>query len=108
MPAPALGVKRRCLTCTAPFFDLNKSPIACPKCGAAFQVIALPRHLPGMRARAQIPMPASPVAQEEQVEATTDEASDENNIPEVEEDDETDLGSIADIDRDDESSKHHA
>jgi len=27
------GSKRRCLSCGAAFYDLNKSPILCPKCG---------------------------------------------------------------------------
>ena len=35
---PELGSKRQCLNCGAKFFDLNRDPILCPKCGAAFQV----------------------------------------------------------------------
>ena len=27
MSKPELGVKRRCLSCAAPFFDLNRTPI---------------------------------------------------------------------------------
>jgi uncharacterized protein (TIGR02300 family) len=30
------GAKRRCLSCGAAFYDLNKSPINCPKCDALF------------------------------------------------------------------------
>ncbi|PJI37479.1 TIGR02300 family protein [Ferrovibrio sp.] len=30
------GAKRRCLSCGAAFYDLNKSPITCPKCGTDF------------------------------------------------------------------------
>jgi len=30
------GAKRRCLSCGAAFYDLNKSPIICPKCGTEF------------------------------------------------------------------------
>lgn len=30
------GVKRVCLQCTTRFYDLNKSPILCPNCGAEF------------------------------------------------------------------------
>ncbi|WP_245258540.1 TIGR02300 family protein [Methylosinus sp. LW4] len=41
-----LGAKRRCLSCGAAFFDLNREPIACPKCDAIFQVVELPRSLP--------------------------------------------------------------
>jgi len=38
---PELGSKRQCLSCGAKFFDLNRDPILCPKCGAVFQ-IAMP------------------------------------------------------------------
>lgn len=32
-----LGAKRQCQSCGAKFFDLNKDPIVCPKCGTIFQ-----------------------------------------------------------------------
>ena len=32
-----LGTKRQCQNCGAKFFDLNKDPIVCPKCGTIFQ-----------------------------------------------------------------------
>jgi uncharacterized protein (TIGR02300 family) len=41
---PELGTKRQCQSCSAKFFDLNKDPIVCPKCGTVFQ---------GVTARAQ-------------------------------------------------------
>jgi len=56
---PELGSKRQCQSCGAKFFDLNKDPISCPKCGAIFQVAALSRA----PARA-----ASPVDDDEQPE----------------------------------------
>ena len=37
MAKPELGAKRQCQNCGAKFFDLNKDPIVCPKCGAVFQ-----------------------------------------------------------------------
>ncbi len=37
MAKPELGAKRQCQACGAKFFDLNKDPIACPKCGSVFQ-----------------------------------------------------------------------
>ncbi len=37
MAKPELGAKRQCQSCGAKFFDLNKDPIVCPKCGAIFQ-----------------------------------------------------------------------
>jgi uncharacterized protein (TIGR02300 family) len=33
---PELGAKRQCQNCGAKFFDLNRDPIVCPKCGTVF------------------------------------------------------------------------
>ncbi|HRK25477.1 MAG TPA: TIGR02300 family protein [Beijerinckiaceae bacterium] len=44
MAKPELGIKRQCLSCGAKFYDLNRDPILCPKCGAAFQVQQLIRR----------------------------------------------------------------
>lgn len=43
MAKPELGTKRQCQNCGAKFFDLNKDPIVCPKCGTVFQGAARPR-----------------------------------------------------------------
>ncbi|MBM3550856.1 MAG: TIGR02300 family protein [Alphaproteobacteria bacterium] len=43
MAKPELGAKRQCQSCGTRFFDMNKNPIACPKCGAIYQVVALTR-----------------------------------------------------------------
>ena len=37
MAKPELGAKRQCQHCGAKFFDLNRDPIVCPKCGTIFQ-----------------------------------------------------------------------
>ena len=34
MAKPEWGAKRRCLTCSTPFYDFGKKPANCPKCGA--------------------------------------------------------------------------
>ena len=36
MAKPELGAKRQCQNCGAKFFDLNRDPIVCPKCGTIF------------------------------------------------------------------------
>ncbi|HRJ69468.1 MAG TPA: TIGR02300 family protein [Beijerinckiaceae bacterium] len=43
MAKPELGMKRACLSCGAKFYDLNRDPILCPKCGAQFQVQVMRR-----------------------------------------------------------------
>jgi uncharacterized protein (TIGR02300 family) len=40
---PELGAKRQCQACGAKFFDLNKDPVVCPKCGTVFQGAARAR-----------------------------------------------------------------
>ena len=46
MAKPELGSKRLCQSCGAKFFDLNRDPILCPKCGATFVVSAATRAAP--------------------------------------------------------------
>jgi hypothetical protein len=43
------GSKRTCGGCSARFYDLRKSPIACPKCGTVLELHAVGR---GKRGRA--------------------------------------------------------
>jgi uncharacterized protein (TIGR02300 family) len=40
MTKPELGTKRLCPNCSARYYDLNTTPITCPKCGAPFEVVA--------------------------------------------------------------------
>lgn len=41
MAKPELGGKRLCQSCATKFYDLNRDPILCPKCGAQFVVPVL-------------------------------------------------------------------
>ena len=50
MAKPELGTKHQCQNCGAKFFDLNKEPIVCPKCGTVFQVAAAARARPAAKA----------------------------------------------------------
>ena len=38
MARPELGTKRVCADCGAKYYDLNRDPITCPKCGAIFEI----------------------------------------------------------------------
>ena len=55
MAKPELGTKRLCAGCGAKYYDLNKDPITCPKCGTVYEVAAVaPRGRPDpAAARAQ-------------------------------------------------------
>ena len=59
MAKPELGSKRQCMSCGAKFYDLNKDPAVCPKCGTVFHATALTRAAPPVVAR------AAPVAEED-------------------------------------------
>ena len=43
MAKAELGAKRVCQDCGTKFFDFNKDPVTCPKCGAAVQVAPPPK-----------------------------------------------------------------
>jgi uncharacterized protein (TIGR02300 family) len=64
---PELGTKRLCASCGAKFYDLNKDPIICPKCGTVYEVaVVAPRGRPdaAARAAAQAAEPELPEPQE--------------------------------------------
>jgi uncharacterized protein (TIGR02300 family) len=51
---PELGLKRQCMSCGAKFYDLNRDPPACPKCGTVFQAVALSRVAAPVATRAAV------------------------------------------------------
>jgi uncharacterized protein (TIGR02300 family) len=59
-----LGTKRLCPSCGARYYDLNKSPILCPRCGTQFEV-------PTGRSSRAAPAP-KPVVEDEEVEVETE------------------------------------
>jgi len=71
---PELGTKRLCASCGAKFYDLNKDPIHCPKCGAVYEVVVARATRPGAWAPAAAqrpPVPAEEVAAPEPQEVET-------------------------------------
>ena len=52
-----LGTKRTCPSCAARFYDLLKTPIVCPKCGASFMAAAILPSKGDMPAMAAPPPP---------------------------------------------------
>ncbi|MCX2724348.1 TIGR02300 family protein [Roseibium salinum] len=43
MAKPELGTKRLCPSCGAKYYDLNRTPITCPKCGTVFEAVMTSR-----------------------------------------------------------------
>lgn len=87
MAKPEWGAKRVCQSCGARFYDLGRSPIVCPSCGAVFDLEVL------NRARRARPTPRVAAAVEEDlVRDEPDELETESDLEEdveVEEDDAT-------------------
>lgn len=88
---PEWGTKRTCLSCGAKFYDLLRSPILCPACGAEFDVEAAGRARrarPAGRVGPAEPVIVAPVEGEELVEegvVELDELEAEAELEEAEE-----------------------
>jgi uncharacterized protein (TIGR02300 family) len=65
---PELGTKRLCANCSAKFYDLNKTPITCPKCHTVMELAAAPTRPRPEPARAAV----APVKEEAVVPETPD------------------------------------
>jgi uncharacterized protein (TIGR02300 family) len=61
-----LGTKRVCSDCAAKFYDLNKNPMVCPKCGHE-EAVTVPR------AKRKAPEPVAPVVKEAPAEKAKEE-----------------------------------
>ena len=79
MAKPDLGEKRACPECGSKFYDLNKNPALCPKCGHSFDPALLDDTMP---------VPTVPLKPEMDTEDDEDmdaeEATDEEDIDEEE------------------------
>ncbi|MCS6780865.1 MAG: TIGR02300 family protein [Geminicoccaceae bacterium] len=87
MAKPEWGTKRVCLSCGAKFYDLMRSPILCPACGAEFDVEAAGRARRARPAARPLPETETVVpAEAEEVEEEGIEPLDELEAePEIEE-----------------------
>lgn len=56
MVKPAWGIKRTCQSCDAKFYDLQREPIVCPKCGAIFDPEASLKTRRGRPAEKVVPL----------------------------------------------------
>lgn len=110
MAKPEWGTKRVCKSCAAKFYDLKRSPILCPKCGAKFDPEALLKsRRPRTPAAAKAIKPAKEVPSE--LDDREGKPKDEDDIdavigdvPEIKDDDGDDdtlLADTSDLDEDD-------
>ena len=76
MANPELGTKRLCASCGAKFYDLNKDPIHCPKCGVVYEVVVVTRPVrPQAAPRPPVPEEA-PAPEPQEVETVSLEEAD--------------------------------
>ena len=107
MAKPELGIKRLCAGCGAKFYDLNKSPIVCPKCSTVYEM-TLPRGKSDGRVSAPVAAAEPEVASVETVsleeadaetaghsKAEVPESVDDIEVDETIEDDDDDSTFIA-------------
>jgi uncharacterized protein (TIGR02300 family) len=94
MGRPELGSKCACVSCTERFYDLNKVPPTCPKCGAQ-QPPEKPRVFRPTRTtvdfRRQPRQPAAVVAEDDVESVNTSDTEDEEDVPEVDDEIDEDL-----------------
>lgn len=81
MEHPERGTKRRCPSCGAPYYDLNRDPPVCPKCQTQFVAAARP-PAKGVRAHAKpvvvVPdLDEAPAFEEDEVLEREDDEADE-------------------------------
>jgi len=105
MGRPELGTKCTCTGCHERFYDLNRTPAVCPKCGVE-QPPEKPRVVRpvrssfggGSRSR-QAPAPVAAHQEVEPAEASEaeDDAETEDDVPEIDDDSDDELEIDPDI-----------
>jgi uncharacterized protein (TIGR02300 family) len=101
---PAWGTKRTCQSCDAKFYDLNRSPIACPKCGAIFDPEASLKTRRSRPAEKVVPLKPEPkvpdleIESEETEEIEAEEGEEEELIEDASElgEDDEDMAEVID------------
>lgn len=81
--ANKLGTKQTCPECEAKFYDLNKRPAECPKCGASFDPAEVAEKVKKVKAKAKAKKKPAP-EDDEDIEDKADTSPDEDEEPEDE------------------------
>lgn len=119
MAKPELGNKHQCQHCGTKFFDLNRVPITCPKCGTIFHAAPLSRaarpaaadeeDTEAMAAADLVSLEDADAGEDKIVEAVDDdveiEVADDDTFLEEEEEDDDDVVDLIDGDREDDEER---
>ncbi|ASL39039.1 MULTISPECIES: TIGR02300 family protein [Acetobacter] len=105
MSQPDLGTKRVCVSCGAHFYDLNRTPAVCPKCGTE-QPPLVPRLRRNSDTLSSTPVTAAPAKKtsEDDIDLDTDADTDADDVLEdtadLDDDDDDDISSDIDVSTD--------
>jgi uncharacterized protein (TIGR02300 family) len=103
MGRPELGSKCACVSCAERFYDLNRVPATCPKCGAQqppekLRVFRPTRSTVEFRRQTRQPIPVVAEEEVEQVSTADADAEDEDDVPEVDDEIDEDIAIIPEHD----------
>ncbi|MFE8872576.1 FYDLN acid domain-containing protein [Acetobacter persici] len=103
MSQPDLGTKRVCVSCGARFYDLNRSPAVCPKCGTEQPelVSRLRRNSDSLTPHADKQLP--PKKDDDDIDTDDDTNGDDDDVMEDTsdlDDDDDDISSDIDVSTD--------
>lgn len=108
MAKPELGLKRVCVSCSARFYDLNRAPAICPKCGAE-----QPSDLPQPKRGGDIPADQTkkdPKNDEDDIDVDldTDDDGDDDVMEDTSDldDDDDDLGAEIEVSTDNDDNEN--
>ncbi|GAN72264.1 TIGR02300 family protein [Acetobacter syzygii] len=105
MSQPDLGTKRVCVSCGARFYDLNRAPAICPKCGTE-QPALVPRLRRNSDSLSPVPASAAPIKKaDDDIDIDTDDDTDDDDVMEDTadlDDDDDDISSDIDVSTDSE------
>ncbi|MCP1243358.1 TIGR02300 family protein [Acetobacter lambici] len=103
MSQPDLGTKRVCVSCGARFYDLNRAPAICPKCGTE-QPALVPRLRRNSDSLSPVPASVAPIKKaDEDIDIDSDDDTEDDDVMEDTadlDDDDDDISSDIDVSTD--------
>lgn len=104
MSKPRWGSKRRCTECGTAFYDMQRTPIACPKCNAVHTPVTLLKSIPRPARKSRYAPVAQAVAEPAPTNdnsAAGEEADSDAEAIEANDNDDSDNVSALDEERED-------
>ena len=101
MAKPEWGKKRTCQACGTKYYDLNKTPMICPSCGAEFDPDLLLRSRKGKSFSSKNISSndndlTAEISSLDDIESDSEVVSDDDPLLEIKQDDQNDIGDDSD------------